>query len=252
VRLWRGGYQLDLGAGRYGAGTVSTKGVPSFEPTSGPRIPNGRMAAMQLLPFIAVALVVVLTPGADMALVTKNALLYGRAAAIATALGVNAGVAMWALATAIGLAAVVRSSHALFTVIKVLGAAYLVYLGVHALMASRRAGADPDPEAKTSRVLSRLAAFRQGLLGNLLNPKIAVLFTSLLPQFVGPNASAGALLLLGAVFNAMGLAWLLTYAALAARSRALLRRPRVKAFLDRLSGLVLVGVGVRLAFEGRP
>ena len=84
------------------------------------------------------------------------------------------------------------------------------------------------------------------------NPKIAVLFTSLLPQFVGPDASAGALLVLGAVFNAMGLVWLLTYASLAARGGTLLRRPRVKAFLDRLSGLVLIGLGVRLAFERRP
>jgi RhtB (resistance to homoserine/threonine) family protein len=210
------------------------------------------MAPMQLLPFLAVALVVVLTPGADMALVTKNALLYGGPAAIATALGVNAGVAVWALTTALGLAAVVRSSPALFNAIRVLGAAYLVYLGVQALVASRRAGADPAPKPEAARVLSRPAAFRQGLLGNLLNPKIAVLFTSLLPQFVGPDASAGALLVLGAVFNAMGLVWLLTYASLAARGRTLLRRPRVKAFLDRLSGLVLVGLGVRLAFERRP
>jgi threonine/homoserine/homoserine lactone efflux protein len=210
------------------------------------------MASMQLLPFLAVALVVVLTPGVDMALVTKNALLYGRPAAIASALGVNAGVAVWALATALGLAAVVRSSQGLFDAIKVVGAAYLVYLGVQALLASRRAGVDPVLPHGPTRVLSRPAAFRQGLLGNLLNPKIAVLFTSLLPQFVGLHATAGALLFLGAVFNAMGLVWLLTYAALASRGRDLLRRPRVKAFLDRLSGLVLVGLGVRLAFERRP
>jgi threonine/homoserine/homoserine lactone efflux protein len=209
------------------------------------------MAAVHLLPFMAVSLVVILTPGVDMALVTKNALLYGRQAALATAVGINAGVAVWALAAALGLAAVVRRSEAVFTVIKVCGAIYLTYLGVQALLAARRAEADPDLPARAARAPSPRAAFRQGMMGNLSNPKIAVFFTSLLPQFAGPNPTIGDLLLLGVVFEAMGLIWDLTYASLAARGASLLRRPRVKALLDRLSGLVLIGLGVRLALERR-
>jgi threonine/homoserine/homoserine lactone efflux protein len=88
-------------------------------------------------------------------------------------------------------------------------------------------------------------------MGNLSNPKIAVFFTSLLPQFAGPSPTIWSLLLLGVVFEAMGLIWLLAYASLAARGRNLLRRPRVKAALDRVSGLVLIGLGVRLALERR-
>jgi threonine/homoserine/homoserine lactone efflux protein len=186
-----------------------------------------------------------------MALITKNALLYGRRAALATAVGINAGVAVWTLAAAVGLAAVVRRSDAVFTVIKVFGAIYLTYLGIQTLLAARQAQPDPDLPSRSARTLSPRAAFLQGMMGNLSNPKIAVFFTSLLPQFAGPNPTIGDLLLLGVVFEAMGLIWDLTYALLAARGRDLLRRPRVKALLDRLSGLVLIGLGVRLALERR-
>jgi threonine/homoserine/homoserine lactone efflux protein len=209
------------------------------------------MAAVELLPFVAVSIVVILTPGVDMALVTKNALLYGRGAALATALGVNAGVAVWAFTAAVGLAAVVRRSETVFTVIKVCGAIYLAYLGVQALLAARRARADDDPAAAGPRVLRPATAFRQGMLGNLSNPKIAVFFTSLLPQFAGPHPTAASLLLLGLVFEVMGLVWLLTYATVAARGGSLLRRPRVQAVIDRVSGIVLIGLGVRLLLERR-
>ena len=206
---------------------------------------------MQIVPFVLVSLVVVLTPGVDMALVTKNALLYGRDAAVASALGVNAGVAVWALAAALGLAAVVRRSEAVFTAIKVCGAVYLGILGVQTLLSARRVEAHPGPGTRPAPRLSRGVAFRQGMIGNLSNPKIAVLFTSLLPQFAGPSPSFWDLLLLGSLFQAMGLTWLLFYAWLAGRGRALLARPRVRAAADRVSGVVLIALGVRLALEQR-
>jgi threonine/homoserine/homoserine lactone efflux protein len=197
---------------------------------------------MHLLPFLAVSAIVVVTPGVDMALVTKNALLHGRRAARATALGVNLGIFIWTLAAALGLAAVIAASAAAFTAIKLAGAVYLVYLGVRTLLGSH------EPVATAQRG----NAFRQGLASNLLNPKIAVFFTSLLPQFVdAQHAQPQDLLLLGVLFNCLGVVWLLTYAALAARGRDLLRRPRVKRALDRVSGVALVGLGVRLAFERR-
>jgi threonine/homoserine/homoserine lactone efflux protein len=197
---------------------------------------------MHLLPFLAVSAIVVVTPGVDMALVTKNALLYGRRAARATALGVNLGIFLWTLAAALGLAAVIAASAAAFTAIKLAGAAYLVYLGLRTLLGSR------EPVA----VVPRGNAFRQGLASNLLNPKIAVFFTSLLPQFVDArHAQPQDLLLLGVLFNCLGVIWLLTYASLAARGRDVLRRPPVKRALDRVSGVALVGLGVRLAFERR-
>src|SRR5439155_3061140 len=202
---------------------------------------------MHFLPFFAVAVVVVVTPGVDMALVTKNALVHGRRQALATAFGVNVGIAAWTVAAALGVAAVVQASAAAFAVIKLGGALYLVYLGAQALRSARRA------HAETTVIRSPLGtagAFRQGLVSNLLNPKIAVFFTSLLPQFVS-HGTLPALLVLGALFNTMGVLWLTSYALLAARGRVFLQRPRVKGALDYLSGIVLVGLGLRLALERR-
>lgn len=202
---------------------------------------------MHLFPFLGVAVIVVITPGLDMALVTKNALLHGRRQALATAFGVNVGIAAWTVAAALGLAAVVQASAAVFAVIKFVGALYLIYLGAQALRSARRAHVE-TPAISAS--LGRVPAFRQGFLSNLLNPKIAVFFTSLLPQFVS-RGSLPDLLLLGALFNVMGVVWLTSYALLAARGRAVLQRPRVKSVLDYLSGIVLVGLGLRLALERR-
>ena len=197
---------------------------------------------MQVLPFLAVAVVVVVTPGIDTALVTRNALLYGHRAAVATAMGVNLGIFLWTLAAALGLAAVIAASAIAFTAIKLVGALYLVYLGVRALLGSHEPMIAPP----------RGSAFRQGLASNLLNPKIAVFFTSLLPQFVGSGGVLAArLALLGALFNLIGVVWLLSYAVAAARRRAVLSRPRAKRVLDRVSGMVLVGLGARLALEHR-
>jgi RhtB (resistance to homoserine/threonine) family protein len=206
---------------------------------------------VQVLPFLAVAAVIVLTPGVDMALVTRNALLHGRRSALATAVGVNVGIAFWTVAAAAGLAAVVAASAEAFTAIKLVGAAYLVYLGVQALLHARRFGAESVGVPRRSSLGAR-ASFRQGVVSNLLNPKIAVFFTSLLPQFVGTGGDVALrLVLLGALFNAMGVVWLVSYAFLAARGRMILTRPRVKRALDRVTGVVLVGLGVRLAFEHR-
>jgi RhtB (resistance to homoserine/threonine) family protein len=209
----------------------------------------GHHGAVQLGPFLAVAAIVVITPGVDMALVTRNALVHGRGAALMTAVGINVGILFWLTAAALGLAAVVATSASAFAVIKLAGALYLIYLGVQALR-SARAQRQAD-QARERAAPSGRRAFRQGLVSNLLNPKIAVFFTGLLPQFVGTHGSAGELLLLGLLFNAMGLCWLLCYAAAAARGRDVLVRPRVKRTLDRISGLVLIGLGARLALDSR-
>jgi threonine/homoserine/homoserine lactone efflux protein len=195
---------------------------------------------MHLLAFLAISAIVAVTPGVDMALVTKNALLHGRDAARATALGVNLGIFIWTVAAALGLAAVIAASVVAFTAIKVVGAVYLVYLGLRAVLGRHEPAVVP----------ARGSAFRQGLTSNLLNPKIAVFFTSLLPQFVdAEHTQPQDLLLLGVLFNCLGLIWLLTYAELAARGRNMLVRPRVKRALDRLSGVALIALGVRLAAE---
>jgi RhtB (resistance to homoserine/threonine) family protein len=201
--------------------------------------------------FTGVAALVILAPGPDTALVTKNALLHGRRAALATSFGVVSGLITWTLAAALGIAAVVRASETAFTVLKIVGAAYLIYLGVQALRASRRghgaeAPASEGPTPQTSR------AYRQGLFSNLANPKIAAFFTGFLPQFIAPGVSVTVpFLLLGAIFVAMTLGWLCLYALMASKAGGLLTRPRVKTALDRLTGVVLIGLGLRLVTERR-
>jgi threonine/homoserine/homoserine lactone efflux protein len=208
---------------------------------------------IHLWAFLAVAAVVIIAPGPDTVLVTKNALLHGRAAALATSFGVNAGLLVWTLAAAFGVAAVVRASAVAFTVLKIAGACYLAWLGLQALRAAwRRDGHQIAPESRPRRALGALSGFRQGLLSDLANPKIAVFFTGLLPQFVSSRHTVlGPFLLLGGLFVTMTLIWLCAYALVAARISAVLTRPRVKAALDGITGLVLVGFGVKLALERR-
>ncbi len=206
-----------------------------------------------LVPFLAVAVVLIIVPGPDMALVTKNALLHGRRAALLTALGINAGLMGWTIAAAFGIAAVLRSSAAAFDTLRLLGAAYLVFLGIQALVASAsRHRVTPLSMSMPRQSLVDGAAVRQGLLSNLLNPKIAVFFTGFLPQFIAPTSSTLLQsLLLGTVFVLLGLGWLSGYAWLATRAGGVLRRPRVQAAVQRVTGVVLIGFGLRLATERR-
>jgi len=209
---------------------------------------------VHLWAFVGIAALVIVAPGPDTVLVTKNALMHGRRAALGTSLGVNTGLLIWTVAAALGVAAVVRESAVAFTVLKLVGAVYLVWLGVQALRAARRHAAEADPAHATRRSprVGALLGFRQGLLSNLANPKIAVFFTGLLPQFVSSRQPVlEPFLLLGGVFVLMTVVWLSGYALVAVRASALLGRPRVRAALDRVTGVVLVGLGVRLALERR-
>jgi RhtB (resistance to homoserine/threonine) family protein len=213
------------------------------------------MAAVgvHLWAFVGIAALVIVAPGPDTVVVTKNALLHGRRAALATSLGVNTGLLIWTLAAALGVAAVVRESAVAFTVLKLVGAVYLVWLGFQALRAAPRHAA-PDALHTTGQNprVGALLGYRQGLLSNLGNPKIAVFFTGLLPQFVSPGKPVlEPFLLLGGLFVLMTVVWLCGYALVAARASALLGRPRVRAALDGVTGVVLAGLGVRLAFERR-
>jgi threonine/homoserine/homoserine lactone efflux protein len=201
--------------------------------------------------FLAVAALVIVTPGQDTALTIRNALAGGRRAGVATALGVSAGQAVWALATSAGLAALVVASEPVFRTLQLVGAAYLVYLGGHALL--RAARREPAPVLRRAPTLRRGAAFRQGVLSNLANPKMAVFFTSLLPPFAafGGEASFVPMLALGAVFCAMTLAWLSAYALAVDRASRVLRRSAVRRALDAVTGVVLVALGLRVAAETR-
>jgi len=302
-----------------------------------------------LAAFLLVACLIVITPGPDMAMVTKNALDGGRRAALLTALGTVTGLLVWMAASAVGIVAVLRTSAVVFTVVKLCGAAYLLILGAQALLAARRpaaatltadgpatggpaagslvadgpvgggpvgggpvgggpvgggpvvdgpvagslvagspaadgpvgggpvagspvvdgpvvdgrAAAGPAAAGRRAAIRRRLRGrrpprlltgppWRQGLLCNLLNPKIAVLFTSLIPQFVAPGQSAPLqAAVLAGIFVAITLVWLTGYALAASAAQRVLRRSRVQRAMRAMTGTALVGLGVRLAAETR-
>jgi RhtB (resistance to homoserine/threonine) family protein len=203
-----------------------------------------------LAAFVSVVALIVVLPGPDMALVLQNGLSGGRRAAVETAVGINAGLLVWAVAAALGIAALLRASGPAFTLLKLAGAAYLVWLGLRAVATAGRGRADTSAAHLARR--RRPSAFGQGLLSNLLNPKIALVFTTLIPQFVDPGDPAlPQTLLLAAIFIAMGLVWLTSYALFVARIGALLRRSAVQRFLNAVTGTVLTALGVRLALTER-
>ena len=208
---------------------------------------------LHLLVFIGVAAIVIVIPGPDTAVVTKNVLIHGRRAGLGTSLGVSAGLSIWTIAAAVGVASLVRASEVAFTVLKVLGALYLVWLGIQALRAAGRASADQlATRPAGGPVMGARAGFRQGCLSDLANPKIGIFFTSLLPQFVSPgHAVLLPFLILGVIFVAMTVVWLLAYTLVAARAAETLMRPRVRTALDRFTGVVLIALGLRLAVEHR-
>ena len=207
---------------------------------------------VHLLIFITVAAVVIAIPGPDTAVVTKNVLVHGRRVAFGTSLGVSAGLSIWTLAAAVGVASVVRASAVAFTVLKLAGALYLVWLGLQALRAARSTQSGAVALTVKRPAMSALGGFRQGLLSDLANPKIGIFFTSLLPQFVDPGRPVLLpFLALGAVFVSMTVLWLCAYCLIAARAAKTLQRPRVKAAMDRVTGVVLIALGLRLAVEHR-
>lgn len=202
-----------------------------------------------LVAFVAVSAVVICTPGQDTALTIRNTLAGGRRGGIATAAGVSVGQAVWTIAASAGIVALLSASEPVFRAIKLAGAAYLVYLGLQSLVAAVRGhGHLPTPRAGNDTTAAT-RAFRQGLLSNLGNPKMAVFFASLLPQFA-PEGSGSfvALLALGFLFCSMTFAWLTLYAVAVTRARTLLGG-RTRRALDAVTGVVLVALGARLATE---
>lgn len=199
-----------------------------------------------LLPFAAVALLIVVTPGPDMALVTRSVLSGGRRDALLTALGIGIGAAAWAAAAVIGLAALLSTAPELLAAIRWVGAGYLLWLGIRALLAPPTSPPVTDGESPASGRPS-LEPFRIGLISNLLHPGQVVFYTSMLPQFIDPSAAPmPQVILLGALFATIVLAWFTAYALLASAIR-IGRWPRLAPLLSRLTGLVLIGLAIRLA-----
>jgi threonine/homoserine/homoserine lactone efflux protein len=200
------------------------------------------------LAFVAISVLLAVTPGPDMALVTRNALSHGPRGVFLTTTGIAFALVIWVTASAIGVAAVLKASTTLFYALKLVGGAYLAYLGIRAWLASREKPGDLLAGMKAAPAAGSI--LRQGLISAGTNPKLGVFFVTFLPQFVNPHQQLlPQLLLLGSVFALIGWTWLNFYGLLIARIRDFITAPRVRQWMDRITGTVLIGLGVRLAFE---
>jgi len=201
--------------------------------------------------YLAVAALLIVTPGPDTALVTRNALLAGRRAASFTTLGIGAGSVIWALASVLGIAVLLERSVVAFTICKFVGAAYLGYLGLRSLIASFQGNkqADATTLAPQAAQLGERVAFRQGLLNNLFNPKAGAIFATALPQFISPGDTPLRLVLMMLAYEAILLSWLNLYGSLVSRAGQTRFGTRIREILQGVTGVVLIALGVRLAFE---
>jgi len=206
--------------------------------------------AYSLYAYLGVSLLVIATPGPDTVLTVRNTLLGSRTGGVFTAAGVAVGQGIWALAASAGLVALLVASEPVFEAVKWLGSAYLVWLGAHSLWEAWRghAALAAGITASSTRLMPA-TAFRQGLLSNLGNPKMAVFFSSLLPQF--SDTSFGSLAILGLVFCTMTFAWLLAYAVAISLAGDFVRRQSVWRTIEAIAGAALVALGLKLASEQR-
>ena len=199
-----------------------------------------------LVAFVGIAALLTILPGVDMALVAKVTLQDGKRAAFFTSLGISSGLPVHATASALGLSVILSTSAEAFTIVKVAGALYLGYVGVQTLRHARRA----IVASAALRARTRRGAFVQGFLNNVLNPKVALFYLTFLPQFINPgdNVLLKSLLLAG-IHVTLGLTWLTTYAYAIDRLGRFVQGAR--RWLERATGVALLGLGVRLALERR-
>jgi threonine/homoserine/homoserine lactone efflux protein len=218
--------------------------------------------AEQLLPFLAGSILITVVPGADMALIMRQVFLGGTALAQRTIFGNLTGLVVHATALAVGLSALLVASAEAYTVVKIAGAAYLVYLGAQSLLSAWRAGRDRAGEARMAgaeqaaarlasrRIPSMRTAYLQGVISTVLNPKPALLFLTFLPQFVDPARPVlPQILFLAGVHIVIGLIWLTIYAHLIHRAHRTLTRGDVRRWLEGATGVVLIALGLRVAVE---
>ncbi len=202
-----------------------------------------------LVGFLGVAAVVTIAPAADFALVSRRALGSGVRAALITASGICSGVLVWGALSALGVAAIVTASADAYAVLRFAGAAYLVFLGFQALLRARRLRHEPAAPVDAAAVEDS-GGFRQGLVTNLLNPKVGIFYSAVLPQFVSHRDPVLLVSLLFASLHAlMGMLWYSLSAHALCRGRRLFTGPRARAALETTTAAVLIGLGLRVATE---
>ncbi|WP_121663575.1 LysE family translocator [Metabacillus litoralis] len=199
------------------------------------------------LTFLVLSLFVVTSPGIDTALITKRTISDGRKDGFSMALGITSGSFVHTFAAAFGLSAILLQSAVAFEIVKYVGAIYLIYLGISTFISRKKK--DPAAENQQDAEMKK-SAFKQGLISNVLNPKVAMFFLTFLPQFIqtGENATQQ-LIIMGVIYTLLSISWFFIYVFFINYLREWLLSPTVQGIMDKATGLVLIGFGLKLALD---
>jgi threonine/homoserine/homoserine lactone efflux protein len=209
------------------------------------------MSTTALLTWTLVAALGVMTPGIDTLLVLRHTMLGGRRAGLATVVGISTGCVLWATASLAGLTALLAASTLAYDLVRIAGAAYLLWLGATAIWRTLPRNRKPGvSELDIPAAPGWFAAFRTGMVTNLLNPKVGVFYMSLLPQFLPKDATSWGILLV-AIHLAVTFVWFPPLIWAASRARTLLLRENVRRWLDRATATVLIALGIKLVADSR-
>lgn len=199
--------------------------------------------------FLMMSIILIILPGPDTAIATKNTLTVGRTGGLQTIFGTCCALLVHTTAAVVGLSTIIVKSALLFTIFKYVGALYLIFLGIKTLLALKNKKATTKEITLQNKYESK-SCFKQGFLTNILNPKVAIFFLTFLPQFV--NAGSPTLipfLIMGITYSVLTAIWFLFYVSLLNQISYFMKRPKTQLFMEGITGAVLIGFGVKMAFE---
>jgi len=197
--------------------------------------------------FVITCVFLIILPGPDTAIMTKNTLTVGKQGGFKTMIGICCALSIHTLTAIVGLSAIIAKSALLFSIFKYIGAVYLIYLGIKSLWTLRN---QETTETVVKIKYKNTSSFKQGFLTNLLNPKIAVFFLTFLPQFVNPGSHTFMpFLILGMTYIVLTIVWYLFYIYLLNQISAFMKKPKTQKAIEGITGTILIGFGIKLALE---
>lgn len=200
--------------------------------------------------YVFMCIFLIILPGPDTAIVTKNTLTVGRSGGLKTAMGTCCALFIHTSAAILGLSAIIVKSALLFSVFKYVGAVYLIYLGVKALWSLWKKDELANSEMTIDRQFNNSSCFKQGFLTDILNPKVAVFFLTFLPQFVDPGSNTFVpFLIMGITYTALTAIWFLLYVYLINQISAFMKKPKAQNIIEGITGTILIAFGIKLALE---
>ena len=198
--------------------------------------------------FVITCIFLVILPGPDTAIMTKNTLTVGKQGGFKTMLGICCALSIHTLTAVVGLSAIIAKSALLFSIFKYIGALYLIYLGTKSLWALRNKETTKPIETIAKSKYKNESSLKQGFLTNLLNPKIAVFFLTFLPQFVNPGSHTFMpFLILGITYIVLTVVWYLFYIYLLNQISVFMKKPKTQKVIEGITGTILIGFGIKLA-----